>query len=266
MSQVAPNAAGSPIDGVDQLGGGVEVDRLAALRGPARQDHHRQPAHQTGQDLERRAVRPDHEARAERGDRHAVRAERGLDLAPAREVRGQLGVVRGRDQAPEVDDLLDAGLGGGAADVVGADQVEVLEPALHQPRGRQHRVHQVRDVARPDQRLLDVLEREQITRDQPVPRAGGARAPAGQARDREPVGGAPGEPAGHGLADKSGGAGDHDRGGRHVAVARVAPPTWMQSTAAALRGRQSLRPEPAPATHRRIRAGPLARGPRALSR
>ncbi len=143
-----------------------------------------------------------------------MRAERLFDLSTAAQVRRQRGVVLG-DQPTQVDDLFDAARGRRAPDVVGADQVEILERALDEPRRRQHRVHEVRDVARPGERGLDILEREQIAGDEPVPRPARAAATARQPGDIQPFR----EPLGHRMADKAGRAGDHDR--IHVSQMRV---------------------------------------------
>jgi hypothetical protein len=80
---------------------------------------------------------------------------------PAGQVRRQRGGV-GRQDAAEVDDARDTGALGRPREVVGADQIEILEPALDQPRRRQHRVHQIDRDVDADQRGLGVLEREQV--------------------------------------------------------------------------------------------------------
>jgi hypothetical protein len=49
-----------------------------------------------------------------------------------------------------------------AREVVGADQVEVLERRLREPRGRQHAVHEVDREARTSQDLFRLTEVEEV--------------------------------------------------------------------------------------------------------
>ena len=100
----------------------------------------RQVVDQLPGDLPGDAAVPDHHRRAQHRDRHAGLAEQPLHRAPGTQVRRQPLVVGA--QAAEVDDPLDAGLGGRRAERPGGRRVDLFEA------GRIQRMHKI--VGRPD--------------------------------------------------------------------------------------------------------------------
>lgn len=176
---VATEAGGDRRDDV------LEGDRLGARARPRRTHHHREPSHEALEDDEGGAAAADDEPRAQGGHRDPVRREGRLGLEAALEVARQARAVRSiaRDDAAEVDDLLHAGAGGRAGEVVGADEVEVGEAPLREALGREHRVDEVDGAIDPRERALGLAEGEEISG---APRrvAAGRRAFAAREADR----------------------------------------------------------------------------------
>jgi hypothetical protein len=88
--------------------------------------------------------------------------ERVFDLLPRREVRRKR--PRLRDQPAQIDDALHTSRRGRAGEVVGEDEVHVLEAGLGQPRRRHHRVDQVDGDLTPLEGAAAVEQREEVRR------------------------------------------------------------------------------------------------------
>lgn len=154
--------ARSPTDDVfEERDDIVERDRLRAGLHPFRADHDRQTPRQLGEHVVGRAAAPEDEPRAQDGDRHALRAERFLDLAATLQVRGQRAV---RDQPAQVDDLAHPAALGRAREVVGAEEIEVRKISLREARRGRHAVHEVESDVSAGQARLRLPEIEEIGR------------------------------------------------------------------------------------------------------